>query len=660
MKLSHLPASSGSRWLLPLMFGAAALLYTLGSHAQQHDPSSRVARISFASGSVSVQIGDASEWIQARINRPLTSGDQMFTDSGSRAELQMGMAALHLDENTQVRFLELSDNAIQLQLNQGVINLNVRGMDNDETVEIDTPIVSVTIPEPGDYRIEVNDDDETTVKVRNGSADVAGERERYTVQENEQLRLQGTDRLNAQFDDLGRMDDFDRWASNRNVRIRDATAARYVDDNVIGYEDLDSYGYWDWEADYGNVWYPNKVGRGWSPYRFGHWDWISPWGWTWVDDESWGFAPFHYGRWAEVHHRWCWVPGPRHERAVYAPALVAWIGAPGISVSAGVGSVGWIPLGPREFFRPHYTASAGYLARVNLSNSLLSQADIDRDHDHDDHHRDSFVNRGAAIAVPTRVFVGSEDVRRHLRPVNPRNWHRFDGFSDLKPNATAITGNARIVVRPSNLVERSVVARRRPMPILPRSGFSPERDSRAGGSIRLIAAPSSRRIDTRDDGHPERDFRPTTRDGFNGQETVDSPRHDRGDRTQGRPDLAELPSDSNDHSHRDWHNDPPNQVRPVPPPNTNQPRVTPRPVLPPNQQEPERHRIGPWINREQQLRPQPPRPEPQRPNPPPSNSAPRVEPPRHSPPPAPQRRESPPPNDHNDRRPAPLERRQVR
>lgn len=54
-----------------------------------------------------------------------------------------------------------------------------------------------------------------------------------------------------------------------------------------------------------------------------------------MDDEPWGFAPFHYGRWAWYRSVWLWVPGPIHVRPVYAPALVAW-----------VGGIGWFPQGP--------------------------------------------------------------------------------------------------------------------------------------------------------------------------------------------------------------------------------------------------------------------------------------------------------------------------
>jgi len=120
--------------------------------------------------------------------------------------------------------------------------------------------------------------------------------------------------------DLPREDDFDRWCFERMDRYQNSPSRRYVSEEIIGYADLDDYGSWSTAATYGSIWYP-RVNAGWAPYRHGHWSWIDPWGWTWVDNESWGFAPSHYGRWAYVGNRWGWVPGPRHVRPIYAPAL---------------------------------------------------------------------------------------------------------------------------------------------------------------------------------------------------------------------------------------------------------------------------------------------------------------------------------------------------
>ena len=133
---------------------------------------------------------------------------------------------------------------------------------------------------------------------------------------------------------------------------------------MVGYEDLDDYGAWQTDPNYGAVWFPRSTPAGWAPYRYGHWESVQPWGWTWIDDEPWGFAPFHYGRWASVRGRWGWVPGEAKLRPVYAPALVAFVGGQGWSGSASFGSgggVGWVPLAPGEPFVPAYRASTAYV-----------------------------------------------------------------------------------------------------------------------------------------------------------------------------------------------------------------------------------------------------------------------------------------------------------
>ncbi len=84
-------------------------------------------------------------------------------------------------------------------------------------------------------------------------------------------------------------------------------------------------------------WQPNAtvVSVDWAPYcRHGHWV-SSDWGWCWNSDYSWGWAPFHYGRWfRHPAHGWCWVPDNE-----WGPAWVAW--------RWGDGYCGWAPLPPR-------------------------------------------------------------------------------------------------------------------------------------------------------------------------------------------------------------------------------------------------------------------------------------------------------------------------
>src|SRR4051812_21007116 len=73
------------------------------------DPPGRAARLSFISGTVSFQPGGADEWVAAPLNRPLTTGDRLWTEADARAELHSGSAAIRLNRRTSFTFLNLND-----------------------------------------------------------------------------------------------------------------------------------------------------------------------------------------------------------------------------------------------------------------------------------------------------------------------------------------------------------------------------------------------------------------------------------------------------------------------------------------------------------------------------------------------------------------------
>ncbi len=99
------------------------------------------------------------------------------------------------------------------------------------------------------------------------------------------------------------------------------------------YESLSPYGQWFQEPSYGWCWTPYDVSADWRPYSDGHWEYTD-YGWSWAGNESWGWAPYHYGRWFfDDSYGWVWVPGTE-----WAPAWVAW--------RTGDDFVGWAPLPP--------------------------------------------------------------------------------------------------------------------------------------------------------------------------------------------------------------------------------------------------------------------------------------------------------------------------
>lgn len=460
------------RLLAAITMAAAALSFTTVALA---DPPSRAARIGYMQGPVSFAPAGDDSWVEARLNRPITIGDSVWTDNNARTELQFGAATVRLDEYTSVQLLNLDDRTIQLQLAQGRINVSARAMRNGETLEIATPNVAFTIRQAGDYRIDVDPrDNATTVSVRRGAGDVYGDGEAFTLRSNDAARFFGTDLRQREFYALAPRDDFDRWASDRDRRGDRSLSARYVSSEVVGYADLDQYGTWSAQPTYGNVWFPREVSREWAPYRYGHWSWIDPWGWSWVDDAPWGFAPFHYGRWSNFDGRWGWVPGPVNVRPVYAPALVAFVGGANFSLTLSSGPVGngigWFPLAPGEVYRPAYTASRDYVRNVNVSNTVVNTTVINNIYNNQTNitqvnYRNAQV-ANAVTAVPPAVFAQSQSVQRGMVPVSSELLRRgqVTTMAAVAPTPMGIAGGAPATNRKParTIVDREVVVRTAP------------------------------------------------------------------------------------------------------------------------------------------------------------------------------------------------------
>jgi hypothetical protein len=343
---------------------------------QQVDPPGRVARLEYTTGSVSVQPQGTGDWVDGSVNRPLTIGDNVWADKDSRAELNAGTGLLRISSETSLTLTNVTNDAVQVQLHQGTLNVHIHKLYGGEVYEIDTPNQAFTVTKDGDYRFDVDPTADTTVvTVWKGEGEATGQGPAVRLHAGQQARFSNGNSLANQISDAPRPDGFDDWCQVRDKRADNSVSARYVAPGVVGAGDLDEYGSWRQAPDYGPVWVPTAVAPGWAPYRYGHWAWVAPWGWTWVDDAPWGFAPFHYGRWVSFGGSWGWAPGPYYVRPYYAPALVAWFGGPGFGIGFGFGfggGFGWCPLGFGEPFFPWYGASRGYFRNVNISNTRIT------------------------------------------------------------------------------------------------------------------------------------------------------------------------------------------------------------------------------------------------------------------------------------------------
>jgi hypothetical protein len=462
--------------------------------ADDQDPSSRVARLNYMEGSVSFQPGGENDWVDAVLNRPLVTGDNLWADDDSRAEVHIGSTALRLGAKTGITLLEVSDRAAQIRLAQGSLIVKVRHVDDEDSYEIDTPNVAFVVMQPGDYRIEVDPDgNRTEVTVWRGRGEVTGGGNSYTVVASQHATFTstGADQLNYDLGQIPDQDEFDSWALARDRTEDESDSANYVSREMTGYEDLDEYGSWSYVAGYGTCWRPTGIAMGWAPYRFGHWIWVGPWGWTWVEDEPWGFAPFHYGRWAFAGAGWVWVPGPSVVRPVYAPALVAWVGgAPGFRFSAGVG-VGWFPLGPGEVFIPGYRVSRAYVNRVNITNTSVNITRVTNVYNTVIVNRSvnniTYVNRnvsGGVTVVSRETFVNARPVARNvvLVPAKELAAAPVSRTVAVEPVRSSVLGTGAPAANkpPAAMISRPVVALRTPAP-MPRS-FE-QRQVQAGGHL---------------------------------------------------------------------------------------------------------------------------------------------------------------------------------
>lgn len=420
------------------------------------DPPARVGRIAYLDGNAQFYADREQGWQAAQLNYPVTSENSLWIDGPGRAEVRIGGSALRIADDTVVDFLSIDDERVEAFLQRGTASIRLRpygSLGISELFQIETSEGQFQLDPGGRYRIDAAADaGETRLTVLDGRARYENGDTRLTVERGKVLtvRMQGS-ATDFRFDNAVEVP-LDRWAAARDQQW-DQTHTRITRESVVspymtGYEDLDEYGEWFNDAEYGRVWAPRVVVSGWAPYRYGRWSYVRPWGWTWVDDAPWGFAPFHYGRWVQVRSRWCWTPGTYQARPVYAPALVAWFGSAGggLSISSGP-SVGWFPLAPREYFVPRYSHSPNYVRRINHvtnNNITINPPSNYRNH------------IPGATMVPNTTFMNGNPVGANRVQLAPRDIARQRPISHFD----AVPGSRRNP--PSDMPDRSQANSPRP------------------------------------------------------------------------------------------------------------------------------------------------------------------------------------------------------
>lgn len=336
----------------------------------QDDLPGRVGRVADLGGELFIAPQDKPDgWQSVGVNYPVASGDNLWVGTDGRAEIDFGAGQFRLAGDSNIHLSRLDDRQFAVFVAQGRVQLRVRVLDPGETARVDTPNAQVVLTRAGSYRVDVSPDRQhTIVVVREGEANVLTMGAVQQVLPGQSAFVDGPDPQLADVRNGVGMDAFDTWAANRDRLYLRGQYSSYVSPQMVGAADLDQYGTWSQVPEYGAVWYPTDVAPDWAPYRNGYWTDVGAWGPTWVDAAPWGYAPFHYGRWAFIGGRWGWAPGRYVARPLWAPALVAWTGGPGwsFSVSTGGPVYGWVPLGWAEPYRPWWNrCSFGCWDRYN-------------------------------------------------------------------------------------------------------------------------------------------------------------------------------------------------------------------------------------------------------------------------------------------------------
>lgn len=313
--------------LISISLPVGGTIYAQAAY-QEQTPIARLGRLSYVDGSVMIKKGDVDEYNSAMINMPIQPADQLQAYNGSRAEIEF-------DDGSRVRLWERSDLIVaelysypdsdaiksRLALTDGSAYAAISTRNPHSVFILETQAMSLRALTDALVRVDVYSGGVTRIEVYSGEVEVAGGTRMVTLSSNQSTGVTpGMDPKPPQ-PLRASADSFDRWNREREAYYTAGSkSAEYAPAEItVGLSDLDRYGTWIYDVEYGHVWRPNVQGN-WRPYTRGYWHYYEPFGRTWVSTEVWGWVPYHYGSWSYVYrHGWVWVPG-----AMWGPAWVVW------------------------------------------------------------------------------------------------------------------------------------------------------------------------------------------------------------------------------------------------------------------------------------------------------------------------------------------------
>lgn len=317
--------------LLVLLAGVVLAAQEAKPQPQQTPPqetkytNNSFARLSYIDGSTYIQRAADLAYEEGQVNMAVAEGDRIGTTDG-RAEIYIGKKSyVRLDQNTKIDFLNLpkkDSGLIRLREWAGNLYLEVKGLEKEKSIEVLTSDATFYILDNGLYRIDVKDGKETELLVFSGMVEASGAEGSMLVKQEQRVSVSEGRFLSKPSGFFAAVDDqFDGFNSDRSTKLNRTLARRYLSGDLEDFEsELDEYGDWVENDEFGNVWVPRGMASDWRPYYWGRWNWLPMAGWSWLPYEPWGWSTYHYGRWHwGMNMGWYWIP-----TSMWGPAWVDW------------------------------------------------------------------------------------------------------------------------------------------------------------------------------------------------------------------------------------------------------------------------------------------------------------------------------------------------
>jgi hypothetical protein len=335
----------------------------------------------------------------------LAEGDLLSTNATGMTEVEFdGGMLFRVGENSQVAIMKMGERPI-ITVDRGRAAVQIEERDGRYgEMELAFPSGRVVATGTASARIDVLPGGAAEVRVMRGDVQLETLSTSLTrVQGGELVLIDsqgGTDFTALR---TAREDNFDLWNRERESALAAYNQSPYVEEYIVGAEDLDGYGEWVYADRYRtHAWRPYVVDT-WQPYYNGRWYNSSYYGWTWIPAEPWGYVTHHYGSWNyDPYYGWLWVPG-----YTWRPAYVYWVDYDDY--------IGWVPLNyygyPVVTAYPYYTTGL-YISFIDVhSFSFVHRNNFHHRHGH--HFAKNGHDWWRKDDSRHRDWWGHKDGRRH-------------------------------------------------------------------------------------------------------------------------------------------------------------------------------------------------------------------------------------------------------